>query len=64
MTLQIGDKWIRSDRCPQTAMAIPSGRWVLSWRPGCYDLRQAMAAMALAEKGDLLTDPAGAAETP
>ncbi|HEV7935177.1 MAG TPA: hypothetical protein VGP70_23060 [Actinomadura sp.] len=40
-------------------MAIPPG-WVLSWRPGCYDREQAIAAMTRAEHGDLTTDPATA----
>lgn len=54
-------EWTRSNRCPQTAMAIGGGCWVLSWRPGSYQLPQAITAMRLAEKGDLETDPAAAA---
>jgi hypothetical protein len=59
MGLTVTDTWITSDRCPQVAMAIPPG-WVLSWRPGCYDREQAIAAMTRAEHGDLTTDPATA----
>ncbi|MEV5704765.1 hypothetical protein [Actinoallomurus sp. NPDC052274] len=58
MALMVDDEWIRSNRCPQTAVAISGGRWVLSWRPGSYQLRQAIAAMRLAEKGDVEADPA------
>jgi hypothetical protein len=57
MTLSIDRTWIISDRCPQVAMAIRAG-WVLSWRNGCYDHEQAVAAMTRAEAGDLTTDPA------
>jgi hypothetical protein len=57
MTLSIGRSWITSDQCPQVAMSIRAG-WVLSWRNGCYDRLQAIAAMELAESGDLTTDPA------
>jgi hypothetical protein len=32
--------------------------WILSWRNGCYDRRQAIAATERAESGDLRTDPA------
>jgi hypothetical protein len=56
MTLSIGNSWITSDQCPQVAMSIRSG-WVLSWRNGRYDRRQAIAAMERAESGDLTTDP-------
>ena len=57
MTLSIDRNWIISDRCPQVAMATRAG-WVLSWRNGCYDRDQAVAAMTRAEAGDLTTDPA------
>jgi hypothetical protein len=58
MALTIGDIWITSDRCPQVAMSVPGRGWVLSWRPGCCDRQQAIAAMIRAECGDLATDPA------
>ncbi|GAA4604406.1 hypothetical protein GCM10023195_14980 [Actinoallomurus liliacearum] len=63
MALMVDDEWIRSNRCPQTAMGISDGRWVLSWHPGSYQLRQAIAAMRLAENGDLETDPAAVTPT-
>ncbi|WP_433171796.1 hypothetical protein [Actinoallomurus sp. CA-150999] len=63
MALMVDEEWIRSNRCPQTAMAIPGGRWVLSWRPGSYQLPQAIAAMRRAENGGLETDPATATST-
>jgi hypothetical protein len=57
MTLSMDQDWITSDQCPQVAMSIRNG-WVLSWRNGCYDHQQAIAAMTLAESGDLAKDPA------
>jgi hypothetical protein len=57
MALSIGDTWITSDQCPQVALSIRTG-WVLSWRNGCYDRQQAVAAMTRAEHGDLTTNPA------
>ena len=56
MTLSIGPIWITSDQCPQVAMSVRNG-WVLSWRNGCYDRQEAIAAMTRAEFGDLATDP-------
>ncbi|MEV5754833.1 hypothetical protein AB0L00_44095 [Actinoallomurus sp. NPDC052308] len=63
MALMVDDEWIRSNRCPQTAVTISGGRRVLPWRPGSYQLRQAIAAMRLAENGDLGTDPAAVTPT-
>jgi hypothetical protein len=57
MTLSIDHVWITSDQCPQVALSIRKG-WVLSWRNGCYERREAIAAMTRAESGDLATDPA------
>ena len=56
MTLSIGHIWITSDQCPQVAMSVRNG-WVLSWRNGCYDRQEAIAAMTRAEFGDLAFDP-------
>lgn len=61
MTLTIDHTWISSDRCPQVALSTRIG-WVLSWRNGCYDRQQAIAAMTRAENGDLTTNPRSPAE--